>query len=348
MRVLSVIGNRPQFIKSAPLSLALREAGIDEVVVHTGQHYDPELSQVFFDELGLEEPAYRLGLRTSDPQEMQPLVRNAIDRERPEWVLVYGDTNSTLAGAAAARMAGVPIAHVEAGLRSGDLSMPEERTRIAVDRMARLLLCPDARSRDTLLAEGVNGRIDVVGDVMYDACLTFGPLARDRSDALENFRVEPGRFLLVTVHREANVRADRLRRIVEGLNRLEGPIVFPAHPRTWAAVAKINPRRFEVTDAVGYIDMAALASQARVIITDSGGLQKEAYWYGVPCVTLRPSTEWIDTVEVGANTLTDDDPEELRRAVEGACMPAERPQLYGDGRASNRIARSLLVGPPPA
>jgi len=348
MRVLSVLGNRPQFIKSAPLSLALREAGVDDLVLHTGQHYDPELSQLFFDELGLEEPAYRLALRSSDPRAMQPFVRDAIDQERPDWVLVYGDTNSTLAGAEAARMAAVPIAHVEAGLRSGDLSMPEERTRIAVDQMARLLLCPDDRSRDTLVVEGVRGTIEVVGDVMYDACLRFGRIARARSGALEKFGVDPGRFLLVTVHREANVRADRLRRIVEGLNRLDETIVFPAHPRTRAAVAKINPRRFEVIDAVGYLDMAALASQARVIITDSGGLQKEAYWYGVPCVTVRPSTEWVDTVEVGANILTDDDPDQLEVAVKSARMPAGRPLLYGDGHASERIARSLLVSLSPA
>jgi UDP-GlcNAc3NAcA epimerase len=347
MKVLSVVGNRPQFIKSAPLSVALREAGIEEFVLHTGQHYDPELSQVFFDELRLQQPRYALSLRTSDPAVMGPLIRDAIDRERPDWLLVYGDTNSTLAGAEAGRAAAVAVAHVEAGLRSGDLSMPEERTRIAVDKIARLLFCPDNRSRDALVSEGVHGKIEVVGDVMYDACLTLGEIGRRRSDALERYGVEPGKFVLVTVHREANVRIDRLRRIVEGLNRLDEKIVFPAHPRTRAAAAKI-PRRFELTAPIGYLDMATLASHARVIITDSGGLQKEAYWYGVPCVTLRPSTEWIDTVEVGANTLTDDDPHGLEIAVNAAKMPNERPQLYGDGCASERIARSLLAEGPGA
>jgi len=347
VKVLSVVGNRPQFIKSAPLSLALREAGIDEVVVHTGQHYDPELSQVFFDELELAEPAHSLGLQTADPKVMRLPIHELIEAEQPDRVVVYGDTNSTLAGARAATTAGVPLAHVEAGLRSGDLSMPEEHNRIEVDRIAAVLFAPDERSRETLAAEGVSGRVEVVGDVMYDACVTFAPIARERSGALERFEVEPGRFLLVTLHREANVRLDRLRRIVEGLDRLDEKIVFPAHPRTSRALSGV-PRSFEVAEPLGYLDFAALASQARVIVTDSGGLQKEAYWYGIPCVTARPSTEWVDTVEAGANVLVDDDPDRLEEAVRSARMPDERPELYGDGHASERIARSLLGSLSPA
>ena len=348
MKVLSVVGNRPQFIKSAPLSLALREAGIDEVVLHTGQHYDPELSQVFFDELDLAEPDYRLGLQTADPEAMRPRIEEVIEAKRPDWVLVYGDTNSTLAGARAANAAGASLAHVEAGLRSGDLSMPEEHNRIEVDRTAALLFAPDERSRETLAAEGVTGRVEVVGDVMYDACLRFGPIARERSDVLDLFGARPGQFVLVTVHREANVRLERLRRIVEGLNRIDDAIIFPAHPRARAAISSISPRRFEVTEPLGYLDLAALASQARVVVTDSGGLQKEAYWYGVPCATLRPSTEWVDTVEVGANTLVDDDPVRIETAIGSARMPAERPQLYGDGHASERISQTLLGSLSPA
>src|SRR5438874_2811945 len=264
MKVLSVVGNRPQFVKSAPLSLALREAGIDEVVLHTGQHYDGELSQVFFDELGLAEPRYRLGLQTSDPAAMEPRIREAVDTERPDWVLVYGDTNSTLAGTRAAGAVGSSVAHVEAGLRSGDLSMPEEHNRIEVDRIAALLFAPDERSRDTLASEGVSGRVEVVGDVMYDACLSFGPIARERSEVLDRLGARPGHFVLVTVHREANVRPERLSRIVQGLNRVDEEIVFPAHPRTRAAIAGVNPRLFEITEPLGYLDLAALASQARV------------------------------------------------------------------------------------
>jgi UDP-GlcNAc3NAcA epimerase len=340
VKVLSVVGNRPQFIKSGPVSIALREAGIDEVVLHTGQHWDRTLSDVFFEELALPAPAYRLDLHTADPEAMRPGILSALERERPDWLLVYGDTNSTLAGAEAAVEAGVAVAHIEAGLRSGDLSMPEERNRIAVDRISQLLLPPDERSRATLLAEGVPGRIEVVGDVMADASLQFAPIARERSDVLERLGVEPGSYIVATIHREANVRPDRLARIVDGLGRIPEPVLFPAHPRTRGLLADLPPN-VRLLDPLGYLDMAALASQARVIVTDSGGLQKEAYWYGVPCVTARPSTEWVDTVEVGANVLVDDDPERLAAAVAAARMPDERPQLYGDGNASARVAAAL-------
>jgi UDP-GlcNAc3NAcA epimerase len=345
VKVLSVVGNRPQFVKSGPLSVALRQGGIEEVVLHTGQHWDRELSEVFFEELDLPEPKYRLDLHSSDPGAMEPGIAAALEAERPDAALVFGDTNSTLAGAHAAVAAGVPLAHVEAGLRSGDLSMPEERNRIEVDRIACLLLCPDERSRDTLRSEAAAGKIEVVGDVMADACFRLAPLARDRSRALERFGVEPGRFLLATVHREANVRPDRIARIAEGLNRLDQPIVFPAHPRTRAVLPPLGPH-VHVSEPLGYLDLAALASQARVVVTDSGGLQKEAYWYRVPCVTLRPSTEWQDTVEAGANVLVDDDPDRLVEAVAAARFPEAAPPLYGDGRASGRIVAALYAWRP--
>ena len=347
MKVLSVVGNRPQFIKSGPVSIALRDAGIDEVVLHTGQHYDRELSDVFFEELELPAPAYRLDLHTADPEAMRPGIASALEREAPDWVLVYGDTNSTLAGAEAAVDAGIPVAHVEAGLRSGDLSMPEERNRIEVDRVAALLLCPDERSAATLRAEGARGRIEVVGDVMADACFRLLPVARRRSDVLGRLGLGPGAYLVATIHREANVRPDRLRRIVDGLGRTGEPVVFPAHPRTRGRLGEM-PANVRVVEPLGYLDMAALCSQARVIVTDSGGLQKEAYWYGVPCVTARPSTEWVDTVDVGANVLVDDDPERLAAAVAAARMPDERPALYGDGGASPRVAAALRLALPTA
>jgi UDP-GlcNAc3NAcA epimerase len=343
VRVLSIVGNRPQFIKSAPLSAALRDAGIEEVGVHTGQHYDPELSQIFYDELALPEPRYRLNVRESDPHRMVPGIREALERERPDWVLVYGDTNSTLAGAQAA--GGTPVAHVESGLRSFDLEMPEERNRIAVDRIAALLLCPDERSAAQLEREGVAGRREVVGDVMADASRMFAPLARARSEIVSTLGVEPGEYALVTVHREANVRPDRLARIAVGLDRLELPLVFPVHPRTSDALERV-PHRFTTIAPVGFLDFAALASQARVVITDSGGVQKEAYWYGVPCVTLRPSTEWVDTVEAGANVLVDDEPAAIAHAVAHARFPEVAPPLYGDGHASGRIAAALYASRP--
>ncbi len=344
MRVLSVVGNRPQFVKSAPLSVALRAASVEEIVVHTGQHYDPELSQVFFEELGLAEPV-NLDLRTADVDQMRARLEERIDATRPDGVLVFGDTNSTLAGARAAVARAAPVAHVEAGLRSGDLSMPEEHNRIEVDRIADLLLCPDERSAETLRQESVPGRIEVVGDVMYDACLELAPRARERSTALEDLGLEPGRYVLATIHREANVRPERLARILDGLSRLDEPVLFPAHPRTAATIRSegLSLGHVRISRPLSYLDFAALASQARVIVTDSGGIQKEAYWYGVPCVTARPSTEWVDTVELGANVLVDDDPDRLVEAVRTAHIPAERPQLYGDGHASERVAAALLA-----
>jgi UDP-GlcNAc3NAcA epimerase len=340
VKVLTVVGNRPQFIKSGPLSAALAAAGIEEVGLHTGQHWDPELSDVFYDELGLPQPRYRLDLHTADAEAMRPQIAAALERERPHWALVFGDTNSTRAGTEAANDAGIPVAHVEAGLRSGDLSMPEEHNRIAVDAAAALLLCPDERSRETLLGEGVGGRIEVVGDVMADACFRLAPIARERSTFLKRHELEPGKYVTATIHREANVRPERLARIVDGLGRLGERVIFPAHPRTRAALADIPPN-LEVLSPLGYLDMAALVSQARVLVTDSGGLQKEAYWYGVPCVTARPSTEWKDTVELGANVLVDDDPDKLVAAVAAARMPDERPPLYGDGHAAERVVASL-------
>lgn len=341
MRVLSVVGNRPQFIKSAPVSLALRAAGIDEVVAHTGQHYDARLSEIFFHELRIPQPQHRLDLRTADVGAMQSALAERLRVEPPDWVLVYGDTNSTLAGARAAAAAAVPLAHVEAGLRSGDLAMPEERNRIETDELSQLLFCPDDRSRETLAAEGVSGRAEVVGDVMYDAALLFAPIALERVD-LER---APRSYVVATIHREANVVQPRLGRIVAGLNAIAGSIVFPVHPRTRAALAREGLElgaHVELVEPLGYLEMTALVAQARAIVTDSGGLQKEAYWYGVPCVTARPSTEWIDTVEAGANVLVDDDPEALADAVARAQpLPHDRGRLYGDGRASGRIAELL-------
>ena len=351
--MLSVVGNRPQFIKSGPVSEALDEAEIEEVVLHTGQHYDPKLSRVFFDDLGLGEPRYRLEVGGLPREEMLaallPGLLAAIEREQPNWVLVYGDTNSTLGGARAATECGVALAHVEAGLRSHDLSMPEEHNRIETDRLAQLLLCPDERSRARLVDEGVPGRAEVVGDVMADACFRLAPIARARSAILDTSGVRPRTYLVATLHREANVAPPRLQRLIEGLSRLDEPVIFPAHPRTRAAIATLRgqtPDNVRFVPPLGYLDFAALASQARVIVTDSGGLQKEAYWYGIPCVTARPTTEWVDTVELGANVLVDDDPDRLVEAVRTASMPPNRPQLYGDGQASGRVAEALTSSLP--
>ena len=342
MKVFTVVGNRPQFVKAVPVSAALREAGVEEVVLHTGQHWFHVMSQVFFDQLGLAEPRYRLDLRTSDSQAMQPAIAERIAADAPDLVLVYGDTNSTLAGARAAADASVPLAHVEAGLRSGDMEMPEERNRVETDRLAWLLFCPDDRSRATLEGEGVLGRIYVVGDVMADASRIFAPTAR------ANFPVpHPARtYVVATIHREANLLQPRLGAIVDGLNALDELVLFPVHPRTRARIVEdglVLGSHVRMLEPLGYLEFASLASQARVIVTDSGGLQKEAYWYGVPCVTVRPSTEWVDTVAVGANVLVDAEPTAIAEAVASASMPANRPVLYGDGHASERIAQVLVA-----
>jgi len=342
MKVLSVVGNRPQFVKAAPTSVALRERGIDEIVLHTGQHYDRELSQVFFEELGLDEPRYALDLHTADAAEMEAAIAGPLEDEAPDWVLVYGDTNSTLAGALAAGAAGVRLAHVEAGLRSGDLSMPEERNRIEVDRLAALLFAPDERSRDQLADEGVPGRTEVVGDVMADATRLFEPIARQRAAP-----VVEGPYDLLTIHREANTEPGRLARLIGSLNATGRTFVFPVHPRTRKVLDDhgIEPApQLHAIAPVGYLEMLALVAGARAVVTDSGGLQKEAYWLRVPCVTLRPSTEWVDTVLARANTLVDpDDLTRLPEVLEQATFPQDAPPLYGDGHAAARIAEALYT-----
>jgi len=341
MKIASIVGNRPQFIKAAPTSVALRERALEEVVIHTGQHYDRELSQVFYDELGLDEPRYRLNLRTADADLMRPAIKDRLADERPAWVLVYGDTNSTLAGAEAATELGIALAHVEAGLRSGDLSMPEERNRIEVDKRAHLLFCPDERSRQTLAAEAVPGRAEVVGDVMADATRLFEPIARGWAPE----RPEP--YAVLTIHREANTEPERLRNLLEAAGSSGWSFVFPVHPRTRKVIEEhgisLQPT-IDAVDPVGYLEMLALVSGAACVVTDSGGLQKEAYWLRVPCITLRPSTEWVDTVEAGANRLAE--PGELAQALADASFPENAPPLYGDGHAAERIAEALYTLPP--
>lgn len=348
MKIVSVVGNRPQFVKSAPTSVALLERGIDEVVVHTGQHYDRELSQVFFEELGLAEPRYRLDLRTPDPELMRPPIQECLSAERPDWMLVYGDTNSTLAGALAATELELPLAHIEAGMRSGDLSMPEERNRIATDRLAQLLLCPDERSRETLAAEGVLGRAEVVGDVMADATRIFAPIARRRANVRARVGLDEDEpYAVLTIHREANTEPERLRRLVSGLNESGWTFVFPVHPRTRKIMDehRIQPALdLHAIEPVGYLEMLALVAGSTRVVTDSGGLQKEAYWLRIACVTLRPSTEWVDTVLAGANTLVDPDaPGGLGQALADARFPDDAPELYGDGHAAPRIADALYT-----
>jgi UDP-GlcNAc3NAcA epimerase len=348
VRVLTVIGNRPQFIKAAAVSGPLRDVA-EEVLVHTGQHYDDALSQVFFDELRLPRPEHHLelggGSNTAQTSRMLAALEPLLARERPALVLVYGDTNSTLAGALAAAQAGVPLAHVEAGMRSYDRTMPEELNRVLTDHASDLLLCSSEAPAEILRGEGVGGEIEVVGDVMVDVAQLLGPRAAARSEVLERFGVTPGEYVLATAHRAGNVddRA-RLERLVALLEAIPLPVVLPLHPRTAARLDAAGLRaRLDhaiLAPPLGYLDFTALLHHACAVLTDSGGVQKEAYLAGVPCVTLRAETEWVETVAAGWNTLVDLDAHAAVAALERR-PPVERPPLYGDGRAGQRVVAAL-------
>ena len=351
MRVVTVIGNRPQFVKAAAVSLPLRRTH-EEVLIHTGQHYDDELSRIFFDELGIPAPDRQLavhdGTNTGQTARMLAALEPEIAALRPDVVMVYGDTNSTLAGALAAAQARVPVAHVEAGMRSFDRSMPEELNRVLVDHASDLLLCSTDTAVSNLRDESVAGRVELVGDAMADVTLRFAPLARERSTALRDHGVSPGSYVLVTAHRAGNVDVpERLERLVAILEALPLDAVLPLHPRTRARLETaglIDRVRalpgLRVTPPLGYLDTLELTRNARAVLTDSGGLQKEAYLLGTPCVTMRPSTEWVETVECGWNVLVDLDREAALAALERE-PPAERPDLYGGGRAGEAIAAAL-------
>jgi len=350
LRVLTVIGNRPQFVKAAAVSGPLRAVAA-EVLVHTGQHYDAELSQVFFDELGLPRPEHRLelggGSNTAQTARMLAALEPLLERERPALVLVYGDTNSTLAGALAAAQARIPIAHVEAGMRSYDRAMPEELNRVLTDHASDLLLCSSEAPAEILRGERVAGAIEVVGDVMVDVARLLGPPAAARTGPLQRCGVRRGEYVLATAHRPGNVDDPaRLERLVALFEAVPYPVVLPLHPRTAARLAEAGLRaRLERAPAVlapplGYLDFTALLYNARAVLTDSGGVQKEAYLAAVPCVTLRAETEWTETVAAGWNVTVDLDAGAALAAL-ARRPPPERPPLYGDGRAGERVVAAL-------
>jgi UDP-N-acetylglucosamine 2-epimerase len=352
MRLVTVIGNRPQFVKAAAVSKVVRERH-EELLVHTGQHYDDELSSVFFEELGIPRPARELGIgdgsSTSQTARMLAALEPELDALQPDMVMVYGDTNSTLAGALAAAQRRVPVAHVEAGMRSFDRAMPEELNRVLTDHASQLLLCSTETAVENLAAERVAGDVHLVGDVMADVALAFGPVAERRSTALADHGVEPGGFLLVTAHRAGNVDDPaRLALLVELLEALPLPALFPLHPRTRARLEAAGllgrleaAPRLRLTAPLGYLDFLTLARAARAVLTDSGGVQKEAYLLGTPCVTLRDTTEWVETVDAGWNVLVDLDREAALTALERPVPGGERPELYGGGRAAERIGDVL-------
>jgi UDP-GlcNAc3NAcA epimerase len=349
-RVLAVLGNRPQFVKAAPLHAAL--AGRAELIaVDTGQHYDHELAGIFYDELGIAPPDHALGVGSGPHGAMTARIMERLEpvlqEAEPDVVVVYGDTNSTLAGALVAAKLQVPVAHVEAGLRSFDRAMPEEVNRVVTDHLAALLLCPTDVAQANLAAEGVTAGVHVVGDVMVDAARLFGPVADRLGDPGTQLGVARGGYVLATVHRDHNTRQPSLGRIVEALSTLDEPVLLPLHPRTRAALEREGLAfggRVQTLQPVGYLEFTALLRGARVCVTDSGGAQKEAYLHGVPCVTLRPVTEWVETVDEGWNVLVGDDPAAISTAVAAARAPGAVGSAYGDGHAAERIADLLVAG----
>jgi UDP-GlcNAc3NAcA epimerase len=347
MKIATVVGARPQFVKAAAVSRVLRQAHT-EVLVHTGQHYDREMSELFFQELSIPRPDYELGVGSGGHgwQTGQMLIQleEVLLKERPDWTLVYGDTNSTLAGALVAAKLGMRVAHVEAGLRSFNRTMPEEHNRVLTDHCSDLLFCPTDSAAQQLKKEGVEQGVHVVGDVMYDAALQFASVARERSTILERLRVLPKGYALVTLHRPYNVDdPNRLSQVLDALERLELPVVFPVHPRTRARLAGRNAGTLQLVDPVGYLDMLALEQNAALILTDSGGVQKEAYFFATRCITLRPETEWVETVAAGWNRLAWGDGEDLLAAVHRPWPTGTPPPAFGDGRASEKIVAILTA-----
>ena len=352
MRILTVVGNRPQFIKAAAVSGPLRECH-EELLVHTGQHHDDTLSRVFFEQLGLARPDRELGIagggNTSQTARMLGALEPVVGETEPDALLVYGDTNSTLAGALAGAQARVPVIHAEAGMRSFDRTMPEELNRVLTDHASELLLCPSETAAANLRAESVRGRVAVVGDVMVDVALRWQPAARTQAEVPASFGLAPCGYLLLTAHRAGNVDDPRrLAALVALIAALPVPVLFPVHPRTAARLRAAGLlgeleglEHLTLCAPLGYVQFSALLCQARAVLTDSGGVQKEAYLAGVPCVTLRPNTEWVETVQSGWNTLVDLDREQALAALATAPAAGERAPLYGDGDAAQRCVAAI-------
>jgi UDP-GlcNAc3NAcA epimerase len=361
MRIMTVVGARPQFVKAAVVSRAIdqwnaahADAQIDELLIHTGQHFDRNMSQVFFDELGIPAPSANLnaggGTHGAMTGQMLAGIEARVIADRPDWMLVYGDTNSTLAGALAAAKLHVPIAHVEAGLRSFNRRMPEEINRVVTDHVASLLLCPTQTAVDNLQHEGVTAGVVNVGDVMLDASLHYRQQAIERSTVVERLRLQRGGYVLATCHRAENTdEPERLRAILSALAAVARrmPIVLPLHPRTRNIIAETGMQELlgdiTVLDPVSFIDMIRLEEGARTIVTDSGGVQKEAFFFRVPCVTLRDETEWTETVDMGWNRLVGANAAQIVAAVEQAAPPEQWPALYGEGAAGEKIVEALVA-----
>jgi UDP-GlcNAc3NAcA epimerase len=360
IKIASIVGARPQFIKASAMSRRIRlwnEEGrrdqVRELLVHTGQHYDDDMSKVFFDELEIRQADYNLGVGSASHAvqtgRMLETLEPVLEKEEPDVVIVYGDTNSTLAGALAAVKLHIPVAHVEAGLRSFNRRMPEEINRVVADRLSDFLFCPTDTAVENLAREGISRGVHKVGDVMYDCALYYAQKAQPRKELLARLNLSPRRYALATIHRAENTdEPSRLASIFRALIRVAGnglPVVVPLHPRTKKCLSRLSIARHDgvqLLTPLSYLDMIVLERNAKVILTDSGGVQKEAYFFEVPCVTLRDETEWVETVESGWNVLAGCEEEKIADAVANTSLPPRRGDFYGDGDAAGRILRILL------
>jgi UDP-N-acetylglucosamine 2-epimerase len=362
IKILSIVGARPQFVKAAAVSRAIithnqnsSDSTIIEKIIHTGQHYDENMSKVFFDELKIPRPAINLevgsGLHGQQTGVMLERLEKVFVEERPDWVLIYGDTNSTLAAALAAAKLHIPVAHVEAGLRSFNRKMPEEINRVVADHLSALLLCPTDTAVKNLADEGVIKGVHQLGDVMYDSVLFNSRLAENSSDVIKRLALKEKAFYLATIHRAENTDDPaRLTGILSAFERIDKPIILPLHPRTkktlGAGLEKLDSN-ITIVEPVPYLDMLMLEKNARLILTDSGGVQKEAYWFDVPCVTLRDETEWVELVEAGCNQIVGADTTAILSAVEKAeqkadkQLPSDSAELYGDGHSAEKIVEII-------
>ncbi|MEM7555303.1 MAG: UDP-N-acetylglucosamine 2-epimerase (non-hydrolyzing) [Cyanobacteria bacterium P01_A01_bin.84] len=350
MKIVTILGARPQFIKASVVSQAFIDAGIEEVIVHTGQHFDSFMSEIFFQDLNIPNPQYHLDIHSLNHGAMTGRMMEKIEdlllAEKPNWVCVYGDTNSTLAGALVAAKLHIPLAHIEAGLRSYNQKMPEEINRVVTDHISQLLFVPTSIAIECLQKEGIFNCIHLVGDVMKDAVLTYQKKAEQTSKILEKYQLNSGKFYLATIHRPSNTdNINRLKTILESFASLDYPVVFPIHPRTEAQIKKLNLQdtleggKIIRIPPVSYLDMLTLEDNAKAVITDSGGMQKEAYILSTPCFTVRDETEWRETVDIGWNTLVQ--PENLNASIQKFIQPPQKPSLYGIGDAAQQIAQII-------
>ncbi|WP_270180128.1 non-hydrolyzing UDP-N-acetylglucosamine 2-epimerase [Alkalihalobacillus sp. CinArs1] len=349
MKFITVLGARPQFIKAAPVSRELRKRH-EELIIHTGQHYDKNMSDIFFDELHIPKPDYHLGIGSSShgkqTGEMLTQIEEILLKEKPDYVLVYGDTNSTLAGSLSAAKLHIPVVHVEAGLRSFNKKMPEEINRIMTDHVSDYLFCPTDTAVKNLTNESITDRVYNIGDVMYDAVEYNRKLAEDKSNVLKEHDLTSKEYYLITVHRAENTDVkENIEEILNAFKEIPEPKVWPIHPRTRHVIERLGLNLEEipnlyVIEPVGYLDMLTLESHALKILTDSGGVQKEAYFMKVPCVTMREQTEWVETLESDANILVGTNKEKILSAVKKDVNP-EYKSIFGDGDASSKIVATF-------